>query len=65
MTNKDTREEQDTEERESSITDMLRSLSVVRECVESNPYSKESMKEKTKDMDEKDKIREALESQFK
>ena len=65
MANKDTREEQDTEERESSITDMLRSLSVVRECVESNPYSKESMKEKTKDMDEKDKIREALESQFK
>lgn len=65
MANKDTREEQDTEERESSITDMLRSLSVVRECVESNPYSKESMKQKTKNIEEQDKIREALESQFK
>lgn len=65
MANKDLREEQDTEERESSITDMLRSLSVVRECVESNPYSKESMKQKTKNIEEQDKIREALESQFK
>ena len=65
IANKDTREEQDTEERESSITDMLRSLSVVRECVESNPYSKESMKQKTKNIEEQDKIREALESQFK
>lgn len=65
IANKDLREEQDTEERESSITDMLRSLSVVRECVESNPYSKESMKQKTKNIEEQDKIREALESQFK
>ena len=56
---------------------MLKSLSVVRECLTANPYSKDSMKEKNKqrakDMDEQDKtqemgdekIRETLESQFK
>ena len=75
--NKEEVEEQETDERESSITDMLKSLSVVRECLTANPYSKDSMKEKNKqrakDMDEQDKtqemddekIREALESQFK
>ena len=75
--NKEEVEEQETDERESSITDMIKSLSVVRECLTANPYSKDSMKEKNKqrakDMDEQDKtqemddekIREALESQFK
>ena len=75
--NKEEVEEQETDERESSITDMIKSLSVVRECLTANPYSKDSMKEKNKqrakDMDEQDKtqemgdekIRETLESQFK
>lgn len=63
--NNEEREEENIDERESSITDMLGALSVVRDCIETNPYSKESMKQRTKDIDEKDKIREALESQFK
>lgn len=55
--NKNEREEQETDERESSITDMLGSLSVVRECVEANPYSKEAMKQRTKEIEKEIKIK--------